>query len=187
MSVNPVWYEASRNIRSQSQALTPSSRVVLSQVHYAPVSSVNPVWPSSRVVLSQVHYARDEPVHMTYIRPHITTNSLGRITSFTWSPPFEGPLPSATRTVDARAYYTAYAALVALMESEKDLLVRFRLKPGRTVSKLPNKPQFGQNYKMLRARTVSDLPNKPQFGGNIFSLKLCEVDLLDLLGVLRVR
>mmetsp|Transcript_8582 Transcript_8582/g.12024 ORF Transcript_8582/g.12024 Transcript_8582/m.12024 type:complete len:485 (+) Transcript_8582:188-1642(+) len=80
----------------------------------------------------KVHYNRDVPVHMIYHRPIISTNAWGRITQFTWAPPFEGPLPNYGADVTA-AYYDAYCALADKIDTSP-LTHEFRLRPGDIVS-----------------------------------------------------
>ena len=83
----------------------------------------------------KIHLDRVHPARMVYCRPHISVNSNGQITQFTWAPPFEGPLPIAHGDVPER-YYRAYAALAGLIEREAatEAQAEIALTPGDVVT-----------------------------------------------------
>ena len=57
------------------------------------------------------HAQRENPVLMSYQRPHLALDGCRRLVGVFWSPPFEGPLRVAP--ADVGPYYDAYRALDA--------------------------------------------------------------------------
>ena len=72
------------------------------------------------------HAQRENPVLMSYQRPHLALDGRRRLVGVFWSPPFEGPLRVAP--ADVGPYYDAYRALDAAIAGAP--AVRRRLRPG---------------------------------------------------------
>ena len=72
------------------------------------------------------HAQRENPVLMSYQRPHLALDGRRRLVGVFWSPPFEGPLRVAP--ADVGPYYDAYRALDAAIADAP--AVRRRLRPG---------------------------------------------------------
>lgn len=92
------------------------------------------------------HSRREQPVAMSYQRPHIAVDSRRRVVGFFWSPPFEGPL--RVPFADVPLYYAAYRALHETIDSHPRW--RRRLRPGELL--------IFNNRRMLHGRTEIEPP-----------------------------
>lgn len=68
----------------------------------------------------KIHYNREEPVHMTYQRPHIMLNHEKKITNVNWAPAFEGPL--SVSESDVEPYYEAYYKFFKAIRSSPHII-----------------------------------------------------------------
>eukprot|EP00043_Microstomoeca_roanoka_P028358 m.17719 g.17719 ORF g.17719 m.17719 type:complete len:400 (-) comp8347_c0_seq1:130-1329(-) len=78
----------------------------------------------------KIHYERDLPVHITSLKPIISVDHNDEIVEITWSPPFEGPLPSTLPVDEVSAFYEAYILFAQSIKNWEDLQVTRRLRSG---------------------------------------------------------
>ena len=108
----------------------------------------------------KIHYKRENPVSMTYQKPHIAVNASGDIIGFNWGPCHEGPL--RVPPADVEPYYKAYQKLSTMLR-ESEAKVEYRMEQGDMIS--------FNNRRMVHARSGFEL------NGGIRHLQGCYVNI----------
>ncbi|XP_064606801.1 probable gamma-butyrobetaine dioxygenase [Liolophura sinensis] len=78
----------------------------------------------------RIHFERENPVYMTFQRPHILLNHRDEIAAVFWTQQNEGPLAVAEE--DVEAYYRAYRLFAAQIRFS-DMLKCVKLEPGDAI------------------------------------------------------